>query len=349
MSHSLISASFAPRKTILRAHTLARCSHILEVVCAPCVRSLGHAMCSALVRSCALKWSLSYSLCIKSTYALYACTPLILILEHIHPHSQARRVFSLFVVTSLIMTPHVRVLSSSSSSSSPSSSSFRSLTHSQVYVVDVRHSNRRWRIFRRYKQFNQLDSQLRAVFPDLKHTLPVMPKKNYLRSSTSVKLVNERKQTLDNYLRELTELRWVVESDVFQSWLSIEWNVGSRNTYTHVHTIRAYTHTYTHTHTYTRTHTRTYTRIHTLERVLRCTLTFSCVQFCHRDIHPMHSTRVSLLNTSVPVLFFPFFFCLSVPPCLCSRYQDFLTHLYVHLSVCPFVWVRMSAFLSAAG
>ncbi|EGC31155.1 hypothetical protein DICPUDRAFT_50356 [Dictyostelium purpureum] len=89
-----------------------------------------------------------------------------------------------------------------------------------VYMVNVTNqiSNKQWNIFRRYSQFHDLDSNIKAAFPKIK--LPKLPKKYIFKNSTNRELVEERKLLLQKYLTDLVKHPQVEESDCLISWLA---------------------------------------------------------------------------------------------------------------------------------
>eukprot|EP01116_Phalansterium_solitarium_P016463 TRINITY_DN3830_c0_g1_i4.p1 TRINITY_DN3830_c0_g1~~TRINITY_DN3830_c0_g1_i4.p1 ORF type:complete len:1404 (-),score=508.12 TRINITY_DN3830_c0_g1_i4:741-4952(-) len=86
-----------------------------------------------------------------------------------------------------------------------------------VYVLDVRHFRNAWKIYRRYSQFDTLDSQLRAITT---RKLPVLPGKRFFRSRTDPNVIADRKAFLQKYLDELVLCDFAVKSEVFLRWIS---------------------------------------------------------------------------------------------------------------------------------
>ena len=71
----------------------------------------------------------------------------------------------------------------------------------QVYIIEVISGHKRWRIKRRYSDFNYLDTQLRKF---MKRTeIPVFPPKRFIGSSTDKEFVEERRADLERYISAL--------------------------------------------------------------------------------------------------------------------------------------------------
>jgi hypothetical protein len=70
-----------------------------------------------------------------------------------------------------------------------------------LYVIQVSSGIKQWEVARRYRDFCYLDKQLRKNFPKLK--VPTLPPKQYLFSSTSAAVVEERRNQLESYLKSL--------------------------------------------------------------------------------------------------------------------------------------------------
>lgn len=78
-----------------------------------------------------------------------------------------------------------------------------------VYIVDVvdRDTQREFKIFKRFSDFDELHSKLKKQYPNL----PVLPKKTIF-SSMSAKVMEGRKLGLDSYLQQLAMRLDVLES-----------------------------------------------------------------------------------------------------------------------------------------
>jgi hypothetical protein len=70
-----------------------------------------------------------------------------------------------------------------------------------LYIIQVSSGIKQWEVARRFRDFCYLDKQLRKNFPKLK--IPVLPPKQYLFSSTSSSVVDERRNQLEAYLKSL--------------------------------------------------------------------------------------------------------------------------------------------------
>jgi len=92
-----------------------------------------------------------------------------------------------------------------------------------VYVLTICCGMRSWIIKRRYKDFDYLDRQLKKQFPSL--SLPALPPKRYLRSSSDPEIVDERKQQLENYLNQLVGIQQVWARNDFVLFLNDESNL----------------------------------------------------------------------------------------------------------------------------
>ncbi|KAF2078166.1 hypothetical protein CYY_000550 [Polysphondylium violaceum] len=80
-----------------------------------------------------------------------------------------------------------------------------------VYMVNVTNqlANKEWNIYRRYSQFNELDSQVKYSDDN-----------NNKNKSTNKELVEERKQLLQKYLTGLVKHQDIEESDLLACWLT---------------------------------------------------------------------------------------------------------------------------------
>jgi len=92
-----------------------------------------------------------------------------------------------------------------------------------VYVINVSCGMRSWTIKRRYKDFDYLDRQLKKQFPSL--SLPALPPKRYLRSSSDPEIVDERKQQLENYLNQLVCVQQIWARNDFVLFLNDDSNL----------------------------------------------------------------------------------------------------------------------------
>lgn len=70
-----------------------------------------------------------------------------------------------------------------------------------MYVLQVSSGAKKWTVYRRFKDFDFLDKQLRKLFPNLK--IPALPPKRYFGSSNEAEFVESRRQQLEAYLNTL--------------------------------------------------------------------------------------------------------------------------------------------------
>ena len=105
-----------------------------------------------------------------------------------------------------------------------------------MYIVEVKAGDKAWKAYRRYKQFQELDTQVRIGLlprdnPDQlagrfgRDVLPQLPKKHFWKSSTNPSLIDERKELLEKYLQGLKKNDAIVNSDILRVWLSEANNV----------------------------------------------------------------------------------------------------------------------------
>lgn len=73
-----------------------------------------------------------------------------------------------------------------------------------LYIIQASSGIKQWEVARRFRDFCYLDKQLRKNFPKLK--IPTLPPKQYLFSSTSASVVDERRNQLENYLKTLIHI-----------------------------------------------------------------------------------------------------------------------------------------------
>ena len=76
-----------------------------------------------------------------------------------------------------------------------------------LYIIQVCSDVKQWEVARRYRDFCYLDKQLRKNCPKLK--IPPIPPKQYIFSSTSAAVVDERRNQLESYLKSLMFMRAV--------------------------------------------------------------------------------------------------------------------------------------------
>jgi hypothetical protein len=101
-----------------------------------------------------------------------------------------------------------------------------------VYIIEVKAGDKTWKAYRRYKQFQELDTQVRIIdaIRPLNHSqlaskftrdvLPQLPRKHFWRSSTNPSLIDERKDLLEKYLQGLKKHDVIVRSEILATWLS---------------------------------------------------------------------------------------------------------------------------------
>lgn len=76
-----------------------------------------------------------------------------------------------------------------------------------LYIIQISSGIKQWQVARRYRDFCYLDKQLRKNYPKIK--IPALPPKQYLFSSTSTAVVEERRNQLETYLRTLSHIQSV--------------------------------------------------------------------------------------------------------------------------------------------
>lgn len=104
--------------------------------------------------------------------------------------------------------------------------------------MEVKAGDKTWKAYRRYKQFQELDTQvpLSSVLASTlrmmqlankfgRDVLPPLPKKHFWKSSTNPSLIDERKDLLEKYLQGLKKIEPIGHSDILRGWLSESNNV----------------------------------------------------------------------------------------------------------------------------
>ena len=91
-----------------------------------------------------------------------------------------------------------------------------------MYVMQVCSGAKKWTVYRRFKDFDFLDKQLRKLFPNLK--IPALPPKRYFGSSNDAEFVESRRQQLESYLNTLIGLQSVWSRNDLALFLNNETN-----------------------------------------------------------------------------------------------------------------------------
>jgi hypothetical protein len=77
-----------------------------------------------------------------------------------------------------------------------------------LYIIQLSSGIKQWEVGRRFRDFCFLDKQLRKNFSaEVNAKLPPLPPKRYLFSSTDPATVEERRNQLETYVRELCYLQ----------------------------------------------------------------------------------------------------------------------------------------------
>lgn len=86
------------------------------------------------------------------------------------------------------------------------------------FNIEISSGIKKWRVFRRYRDFYYMDKQLHKHFTKLE--LPELPPKTYLKSSSDPEVINQRKQLLDNYLKSLVKIQMIWTRDSLALFLN---------------------------------------------------------------------------------------------------------------------------------
>ena len=87
-----------------------------------------------------------------------------------------------------------------------------------VYVIDIHIGDSCVRIYRRFNQFEALDTELRITYP--KELFPELPRKRLFKSSTDKNVVSSRVPLLQKYINEIIKMGFVTKTQIFKNWIS---------------------------------------------------------------------------------------------------------------------------------
>ena len=85
------------------------------------------------------------------------------------------------------------------------------------YYVIVKLGARKWELWKRYSQFESLDTDLRAKHPQL----PKLPGKTFFKLSASQDLVRRREE-LHNYLQDIVNRQDLRTNSHFRDFLELD-------------------------------------------------------------------------------------------------------------------------------
>lgn len=84
-----------------------------------------------------------------------------------------------------------------------------------------------WIAARRYREFFQLDSQLKKAYPQMAHAMPTLPEKDYFRF-LEADVVEKRRSSLENYMSKIvTKLPTILRSDLMDEFLGIRERIAT--------------------------------------------------------------------------------------------------------------------------
>lgn len=90
------------------------------------------------------------------------------------------------------------------------------------YIVQISIGDTKWKTHRRYKQFSQLQQMLINRFPSIKYPQScnfLADINNLVSSKQKNVMAEERRKSLQQYLRDLSKMEQIKNSDIFRRFL----------------------------------------------------------------------------------------------------------------------------------